>query len=54
MNEATGQSLWSTVLQEVPTSPASTATLKVNHDNVLAAAKIIQTRVDAQIGRAHV
>jgi PE family len=49
MNEATGSSFsWSALLSSaVPTAPASTATLKVNHDNVLAAAKIIQTQIDA-------
>jgi hypothetical protein len=48
MNETTGSSFWaqvSEVLSFVPTTPAS-ATLTVNHDNVLAAAKIIQTQID--------
>jgi hypothetical protein len=34
------------LLQAVPTMPAN-ATLTVNHDNVLAAAKIIQAQIDA-------
>jgi hypothetical protein len=49
MNETTGSSPWETIanlLNGVPTMPAS-ATLTVNHDNVLAAAKIIQAQVDA-------
>jgi hypothetical protein len=48
MNEATGSAFsWAEVLKAVPTAPTSSATLKVNHDNVLAAAKIIQTQIDA-------
>lgn len=49
MNETTGSGFWANVLNmldAVPTMPAN-ATLTVNHDNVLAAAKIIQTQVDA-------
>jgi hypothetical protein len=48
MNETTGSSPWETIanlLNGVPTMPAS-ATVTVNHDNVLAAAKIIQTQID--------
>jgi len=48
MNETTGLS-WTNVeslLESVPTMPTN-ATLTVNHDNVLAAAKIIQTQIDA-------
>ncbi|RSM68903.1 hypothetical protein DMH04_46835 [Kibdelosporangium aridum] len=48
MNETTGSLSWADVLAAVPESaPTSTATMKVNHDNVLAAAKIIQTQIDA-------
>jgi hypothetical protein len=48
MNEATGSAFsWAEVLKAVPTAPVSSATLKVNHDNVLAAAKVIQTQIDA-------
>jgi hypothetical protein len=48
MNEATGSSFsWAEALKAVPMAPASSATLKVNHDNVLAAAKVIQTQIDA-------
>jgi hypothetical protein len=49
MNETTGSSSWETIanlLNSVPTMPAS-ATVTVNHDNVLAAAKIIQAQIDA-------
>ena len=50
MNETTGSDFsWANVenmLDSVPAMPAS-ATLTVNHDNVLAAAKIIQTQIDA-------
>jgi hypothetical protein len=47
MNEATGSAFsWAEVLKAVPTAPTSSATLKVNHDNVLAAAKVIQTQID--------
>ncbi|GAB3912314.1 hypothetical protein ACFQ1S_11780 [Kibdelosporangium lantanae] len=49
MNETTGSGFWANVLNmldAVPTMPAN-ATLTVNHDNVLAAAKIIQTQIDA-------
>jgi hypothetical protein len=48
MNETTGSSFWAQiteVLNFIPTTPAS-ATLTVNHDNVMAAAKIIQTQID--------
>ncbi|CAM3436047.1 hypothetical protein KIPE111705_08570 [Kibdelosporangium persicum] len=48
MNETTGSSFWANMLASMPEAPpASTATMKVNHDNVLAAAKIIQTQIDA-------
>lgn len=48
MNETTGSAAfsWSEVLNFVPAA-APTATLTVNHDNVLAAAKIIQAQIDA-------
>jgi len=50
MNETTGSEFtWANVaslLDSVPTMPAS-ATLTVNHDNVLAAAKVIQTQIDS-------
>jgi hypothetical protein len=48
MNETTG-STWANLaalMTGIPTLPAS-ATLTVNHDNVLAAAKIIQSQIDA-------
>lgn len=48
MNETTG-STWANLaalMTGVPTLPAS-ATVTVNHDNVLAAAKIIQSQIDA-------
>ncbi|MCE7005302.1 hypothetical protein LWC34_21080 [Kibdelosporangium philippinense] len=51
MNETTGSNFFAKVLAMVPEvlpeAPASTATMKVNHDNVLAAAKIIQAQIDA-------
>ncbi|SMC94052.1 hypothetical protein [Kibdelosporangium aridum] len=51
MNETTGSLSWADVLAAVPeAAPTSTATMKVNHDNVLAAAKIIQTQIDALNG----
>jgi hypothetical protein len=49
MNETTGSDAWANLgalLDSVPTGPTS-ATLTVNHDNVLAAAKIIQTQIDS-------
>ncbi|TCO64883.1 hypothetical protein [Actinocrispum wychmicini] len=50
MNETTGSEFsWAnvgTMLDAIPTTPAG-ATLTVNHDNVLAAAKIIQTQIEA-------
>ncbi|MET0133640.1 MAG: hypothetical protein ABW215_08595 [Kibdelosporangium sp.] len=47
MNETTGSAFsWSEVLNFMPAAPAG-ETLTVNHDNVLAAAKIIQTQIDA-------
>jgi hypothetical protein len=49
MNETTGSGFWANVvdmLEAVPTMPAN-ATLTVNHDNVLAAAKIIQTQIES-------
>jgi hypothetical protein len=47
MNETTGSVFsWADVLKYVPTAPTA-ATLKVNHGNVLAAAKIIQAQIDA-------
>lgn len=47
MNETTGSAAfsWAEVLNFVPAA-APTATLTVNHDNVLAAAKIIQAQID--------
>jgi hypothetical protein len=50
MDETTGSAFsWPAALDNVlnfmPTTP--TATLKVNHDNVLAAAKVIQTQIDS-------
>nr|WP_052478067.1 hypothetical protein [Kibdelosporangium sp. MJ126-NF4]CEL15768.1 hypothetical protein [Kibdelosporangium sp. MJ126-NF4]CTQ93694.1 hypothetical protein [Kibdelosporangium sp. MJ126-NF4] len=46
MEETTGSQSWADVLA-IPEAPAGSATMKVNHDNVLAAAKIIQTQIDA-------
>lgn len=50
MNETTGSDFsWANVenmLDSIPAMPAS-ATLTVNHDNVLAAAKIIQTQINS-------
>ncbi len=52
MNETTGSfatgvgAFLNEVIQAIPTTPPN-ATLTVNHDNVLAAAKIIQTQIDA-------
>ncbi|WP_083753926.1 hypothetical protein [Actinosynnema sp. ALI-1.44] len=47
MEETTGSLSWAQALASIPEAPAGAATLKVNHDNVLAAAKIIQTQIDA-------
>ncbi|MEV4311736.1 hypothetical protein [Actinocrispum sp. NPDC049592] len=52
MNETTGSfatgvgAFVNEAIQAIPTAPPN-ATLTVNHDNVLAAAKIIQTQIDA-------
>jgi hypothetical protein len=48
MNETTGSGFWANVvnmLEAVPTAPAG-ATFTVNHDNVLAAGKVIKTQID--------
>lgn len=52
--EQTGSLSWAQALELVPEAPRGTATMKVNHDNVLAAAKIIQAQIDALLDSVRV